>query len=77
MNMSRRSDWMYDLQPSPIQHIKVPNNNEVSVHNMGTLNIQTIFCRNKIRIRVRHVLYIPELGTNLLSVSIKYSNNFL
>lgn len=68
MHMSRRSDWMYDLQTSPIQKIMVANNDAVSVQNMGKVNIQTNVCKDVHQIQVRNVLFIPELSANLLSV---------
>lgn len=69
MHMTRRSDWMYDIQASSIQQIKVANNDAVSVQNMGKVNIQTSFCKDECPIQVRNVLFIPELSVNLLSVS--------
>lgn len=69
MHMTRRSDWMYDMQASPIHQIKVANDDVVSVQNMGKVNIKTIFCKDECPIQVRNVLYIPELSVNLLSVS--------
>ncbi|XP_041969254.1 uncharacterized protein LOC121730360 [Aricia agestis] len=36
MHMTKRSDWMYDIQPSPIQQVKVANNDVVSVQDMAS-----------------------------------------
>lgn len=69
MHMSRRSDWMYDLQTPPIQKIMVANNDSVSVQKMGNVNIQTNVMNTEHMIQVRNVLFIPELSANLLSVS--------
>lgn len=69
MHMTRRSDWMYDLQPPPIQKITVANNDTVSVQQIGKVNIQTVTSNDEHRIQVRDVLLIPDLSANLLSVS--------
>lgn len=69
MHMTKRSDWMYDLEAPPIQKITVANNSTVSVQNMGKVNIQTNVCKDVHQIQVRNVLFIPELSANLLSVS--------
>lgn len=69
MHMTKHSHWMYDLQPSPIQQIKLANNDAISVQNMGKVNIHTKFCKDQCPIQVRNVLLIPELSANLLSVS--------
>lgn len=69
MHMSRRSDWMYDEQPPPIPRITVANSEAIPVQSMGKVNIQTNLNKNEYRIQVRNVLYIPDLTTNLLSVS--------
>ncbi|KAJ0179561.1 hypothetical protein K1T71_005273 [Dendrolimus kikuchii] len=69
MHMSRRLDWMYELQAPPIQRIMVANKNTVTVEKMGNVNIQTFANNEDHWIQVRNVLLIPELGANLLSVS--------
>ncbi|KAG6456369.1 hypothetical protein O3G_MSEX009690 [Manduca sexta] len=69
MHITRCSDWMYDLEPPPIQKIMVANNEALSVHNMGKVNIQTNICKDEHLIQVRNVLFIPEVSANLLSVS--------
>lgn len=69
MHMTRSSEWMYDLQPPPVQKIMVANKAYVTVEKMGKVNIQTDTCKDGCPIQVRKVLFIPELGANLLSVS--------
>lgn len=69
MHMTRRSDWMYDEQPPPIHRITVANSEAIPVQSMGKVNIQTKLNKVEHQIQVRNVLFIPELTTNLLSVS--------
>lgn len=70
MHMMRRSDWLYETKIPPIQSIKVANNSSVTVQKMGNLD-PNLFCSDgKVnQIQVRDILFLPELSTNLLSVS--------
>lgn len=70
MHMSRRSDWLYDIKTPPIQSIKVANNSSVTVQKMGNVDLNLCCNDGKVKtVQVRDILYIPELSTNLLSVS--------
>lgn len=68
-HISRRSDWMYDLEPPAIQRILVANSDAVTVRSTGKVNITTNIGTDEHLIQVRNVLYIPEVAANLLSVS--------
>lgn len=69
MHMTRYLEWMYDLRPPPIKKIMVANSDSVSVQSMGNINIQTNLCKKNCPIQIINVLFIPELSTNLLSIS--------
>lgn len=69
MHMTRRSDWMYDEESPPIHRITVANSEAIPVQSMGKVNIQAKLNKNEHQIQVRNVLFVPELTTNLLSVS--------
>ncbi|KAL0858839.1 hypothetical protein ABMA27_011295 [Loxostege sticticalis] len=61
MHMTRRSDWMYDLQPPPIQKITVANNDTVSVQQIAkyfitfvddfSRKVYVYFLKNKLDIK--------------------------
>lgn len=70
MHMTNFSDWMYELQAPPMKNITVANNTTVAVQKMGNVNLDCYNKEGKLNhIQVRNILYIPELSTNLLSVS--------
>lgn len=70
MHMTRRSDWLYEIKTPPIQSIKVANNSAVTVQKMGNLDLNLCCDDGKVNpVQVRDILFIPELSTNLLSVS--------
>ncbi|XP_047991665.1 uncharacterized protein LOC125230527 isoform X2 [Leguminivora glycinivorella] len=46
MHMTRRSDWMYDFKPPPVDKIMVANKDYVIVEKMGNVNIQTGSCKD-------------------------------
>ncbi|GBP32006.1 Retrovirus-related Pol polyprotein from transposon TNT 1-94 [Eumeta japonica] len=70
MHMTMNKDWIYDETPPPIKTIRVANDKELRVESCGKVNIHV---KNKNgstnSIQVTNVLYVPELSTNLLSVS--------
>ncbi|CAK1547641.1 unnamed protein product [Leptosia nina] len=70
MHMTMNKDWIYDEIQPPIKTIRVANNKELRVESCGKVNIHV---KNKNgstnSIQVKNVLYVPELSTNLLSVS--------
>lgn len=75
MHMTMNKDWIYDETPPPIKTIRVANNKELRVESCGKVNIH-VKSKNRSTnsIQVTDVLYVPELSTNLLSVS-KIINN--
>lgn len=58
-----------DCKPSGIEHIVVANNTKVPIKCAGNVKIQTQVGRESYDILVKDVLCIPELTTNLISVS--------
>lgn len=70
MHMTMNRAWIYDEKPPPIKTIRVANNKELRVESCGKVNIHVKSTNGSTnRIQVTNVLYVPELSTNLLSVS--------
>ncbi|KAJ0169236.1 hypothetical protein K1T71_015266 [Dendrolimus kikuchii] len=70
MHMTMNKDWIYDEKMPPIDNIKVANNKVLKVASCGKVNLNIIQPKGiTSTIQVNDVLYIPELSTNLLSVS--------
>lgn len=70
LHMTNISDGMYDIRAPPIQCIMVANNTSVTVEKMGNINLDLLSKDGNINhIQVRDILYVPQLSTNLLSVS--------
>lgn len=70
LHMTNVSDGMYDIRAPPIQKIMVANNTSVTVEKMGNIDLELLDEDGNInRIQVRDILYVPQLSTNLLSVS--------
>lgn len=70
LHMTNSSDGMYDIRAAPTKQITVANNTTVTVQHMGNVNLSLRGKDGKInQIQVRDILYVPELSTNLLSVS--------
>ncbi|XP_052757808.1 uncharacterized protein LOC113516220 [Galleria mellonella] len=75
MHMTMRRDWIYDEIPPPISNIKIANDKMLPVKSCGKLNLNVIGKDgNKHTIQVKNVLYVPELVSNLLSVSQMINN---
>lgn len=84
MHMTKHRDWLYDEISPPVQSINVADNKTLIVKGCGKVNIHIKEKDGTERkIQVRNVLYIPDLATNLLSVSqmtkngceVKFYNN--
>ncbi|GBP23670.1 Retrovirus-related Pol polyprotein from transposon TNT 1-94 [Eumeta japonica] len=70
MHLTMRQDWLYDEVPPPITSIKIANSKMLPVKSCGKIDLNVIGSNNvKQTIQITHVLYVPELTTNLLSVS--------
>ncbi|XP_046981426.1 uncharacterized protein LOC124550748 [Schistocerca americana] len=57
------------LASFPSLQVVVANNQNLPVKGRGCTHIKSVAGREKINIKVLNVLYVPQLGTNLLSVS--------
>lgn len=70
MHMCNRFEWLYDVVAPPISSIKVADSKMLMVEACGKtdLVIKDSDGTEK-KIQVKNVLYVPELTTNLLSVS--------
>lgn len=66
MHMTKHREWVYDETCPPISSIKVANDKVLPVTSSGSVDIQLPSGQ---KIKVTNVLYVPELATNLLSVS--------
>lgn len=70
MHMTMHRDWLTDITPSSVPSIKIANNKVLKVECCGNVCIKVNAKDGSTdSIQVRNVLYVPELKTNLLSVS--------
>ncbi|CAH2102026.1 unnamed protein product [Euphydryas editha] len=69
MHMTMRQDWLYDDVPPPITSIKIANDKMLPVKRCGKVDLQVITNKGKQTVQIKNVMYVPELATNLLSVS--------
>ncbi|KAL0839196.1 hypothetical protein ABMA28_017164 [Loxostege sticticalis] len=70
MHMTMHRDWLTDITASPVPSIRIANNKELKVECCGNVCIKVkAHDGNTDLIQVRNVLFVPELKTNLLSVS--------
>lgn len=70
MHMTMHRDWLTDLRSSSVSSIKIANNKVLKVECCGNICLKVKAKDGIINsIQVRNVLYVPELKTNLLSVS--------
>lgn len=70
MHFTMHRDWLEDETTPPVQNIRIADDKILHVESCGNVTISVPSnegCYN--RILVRNVLYVPELSTNLLSVS--------
>lgn len=68
-HMSPRSDWITERSNSPIDEIMVANNSKLHVESAGTVYVESDKNGVGNKIPLNGVLYIPDLSSNLLSVS--------
>lgn len=70
MHMTRNKGWMYNCKPASITNIKTADNKQLEVKGCGNVNLKVPGTNNQTDfIQVKDVLYVPNLATNLLSVS--------
>lgn len=70
MHMTMKRDWLYDESPPPISSIRIANDKMLQVKSCGKINLNVIAKDGSEQtIQVKNVLYVPELASNLLSVS--------
>lgn len=70
MHLTMHREWLYDEIPPLIDTIKVADDKKLTVKACGKVKLQVVNRNGKSEmIEVHNVLYVPELATNLLSVS--------
>lgn len=70
VHLTARKDWLENLHHKPeISEIMIANKATIPVFFAGETNITTTVGSQKHNIKVQEVLFVPELTTNLLSVS--------
>lgn len=70
MHMTRHREWLQNETSPPIQNIRIADNKILQVESCGNVEIRVPASNGTVdKIQVRNVLYVPELKTNLLSVS--------
>ncbi|KAG6442871.1 hypothetical protein O3G_MSEX002584 [Manduca sexta] len=75
-HMTMHGHWLQNKKAPPVDNIRIADNKVLSVHSCGTVTIQVPNEATGIPdcIQVNDVLYVPDLSTNLLSVSKIISN---
>lgn len=69
-HLTANRDWMDDISNcTGVQEITVANKTKIPVVCSGNVDITTVVGRNHHEVTVHDVLYVPDLTTNLLSVS--------
>lgn len=70
MHLTMHRDWLYDEIPPLVDTIKVADDKKLTVKACGKVKLNVADQSGKSEvIEVNNVLYVPELATNLLSVS--------
>lgn len=70
VHLTTREDWLKNKQQdSELTEIMVANKTKISVICQADIDITTVVGRDKHKVTIKKVLYVPELTTNLLSVS--------
>jgi hypothetical protein len=74
-HMTRNKNWLTNLNNSSQECITVANNQQISVKGVGDTNVKF----GTDTVNIKNVLYVPDLRTNLLSVSqtVKKGNSVL
>lgn len=67
--MTMRKDWLVNVKNSSVKEIIVANKEKLIVECVGDVNIK--LCHNNVmtQVTIYDVLFVPNLTTNLLSVS--------
>lgn len=74
-HLTMRDDWLYDITAPPISSIRIANDKMLEVKSSGKVNLNVVDKMGNVQtIQVKNVLFVPELATNLLSVSQMISN---
>ncbi|KAL0893362.1 hypothetical protein ABMA27_014949 [Loxostege sticticalis] len=70
MHLTMHRDWLENLKTPPITNIRIADNKLLKVESCGNVSMQVSDGKGGYnKIQVRNVLYVPDLSTNLLSVS--------
>lgn len=75
MHMTVHRDWLDSEEASPVQSIRITDNKSLRVECSCNVTVRIPSENGFKTIQVKNVLYIPELSTNLLSVSKIIKNN--
>lgn len=70
MHMTMHKEWLQDATAPPVTSIRIANDKILKVESCGNVIIKVPDAQGNInKILVRNVIYVPELSTNLISVS--------
>lgn len=70
VHLTTNKDWLFDVtSPKDLTEIVVANKSKALVKCTGNLNLTTVVEEKKFDVLVKDVLYVPQVATNLLSVS--------
>lgn len=69
VHLTARKDWMVSTQQSNLKEIMIADKRKVPVLQVGEVVINTVVNEETHEVTIKNVHYVPELTTNLLSVS--------
>lgn len=70
MHMTMHKEWLTDMKPPPVTSIRIADNKVLGVESCGNVTIIVPNAQgSESKIQVREVLFVPDLSTNLISVS--------
>lgn len=69
VHLTCRQDWLLNQREPMVKDIVVANNGKIAVQSSGEIDIVTRVGEKSFEMEIKNAQYVPELATNLLSVS--------
>lgn len=70
VHLTANKDWLENVsEDTKEQNVMIANKTRITVNCVGNVNLNTVVNKQKYSITIKNALYVPELATNLLSVS--------
>ncbi|KAG5896184.1 hypothetical protein JTB14_016959 [Gonioctena quinquepunctata] len=69
VHLTCRQDWLLNQREPIVKDIMIANNSKITVKSSGEVDILTKVGKENFEIEIQNAQYVPELATNLLSIS--------